>query len=250
VVAPITSYTSTGTRRAFRGAKRHLGFSFAASRRTVLFAFRPTRGGFEHLGSRHRTMHLEAVAWCLLSFISLRRWRERPLSDCFCKGTAPVRQPTVAIPDHTLIFANSHKAVYIIHIDLLTGHANRIFRLPLVGTLRRMTPPTLLGDFFVFSVELRFHKSAVIFMMNWRDETYVLLDSPSLLTVRFLDDSSLLKVLICFSDPPRTSPRPPSCNLRGIGLAMPTTHRPARIQLSQLQAHPTLAGLLGSRLLG
>ncbi|KAJ7474365.1 hypothetical protein B0H11DRAFT_1331946 [Mycena galericulata] len=81
--------------------------------------------------------------------------------------------------------ASYERAVQIIQVDLLTGHSNDAFYLPLPSDVYDISDPILLGNFFVMSLRTD-HTSPVsglLLIVDWRAQKYALVESPPSLTV-------------------------------------------------------------------
>ncbi|KAJ6622064.1 hypothetical protein B0H10DRAFT_2015140 [Mycena sp. CBHHK59/15] len=65
----------------------------------------------------------------------------------------------------------------IVHVDLCLGHSNVLFRMPHGVHIGFTKTPVLFGDFF--SVYLRLPDAAVVLLVNWREERYIIFHSSS-----------------------------------------------------------------------
>ncbi|KAJ6609020.1 hypothetical protein B0H10DRAFT_511334 [Mycena sp. CBHHK59/15] len=70
----------------------------------------------------------------------------------------------------------------IVHVDLCMGHSNVLFRMPHGVHIGFTKNPVLFGDFF--SVYLCLPDAAVVLLVNWREERYIIFHGSSCRTVR------------------------------------------------------------------
>ncbi|KAJ7089563.1 hypothetical protein C8R44DRAFT_818496 [Mycena epipterygia] len=74
--------------------------------------------------------------------------------------------------------AQYNNAVHIFQTDLLSGHSDHLLRFTLPTHLAYLSPPKILGDFFALSFEIESQAPALVLLVNWRTEQYVLLNCP------------------------------------------------------------------------
>lgn len=112
--------------------------------------------------------------------------------DYFPLFARPLRQPVSFSP---LYFKPPHatntvlRTLEVLHVDLLTGHSELLFRpppsldLPTLSNIKEY-PASLSGDFF--SVGVALGRGTAVLLVNWRETTYILFQPSPSWTVRLL----------------------------------------------------------------
>ncbi|KAJ7505094.1 hypothetical protein B0H11DRAFT_2343536 [Mycena galericulata] len=94
------------------------------------------------------------------------------------------------------------RAIEVFGLNLLSGHLDNLLRSQLPANLGVLTPPTIVGNFFVVSLEIQ--TQGLIMLVNWRTEEYVFLNCPPLYPIHM---SALVPghLVITHRDPKRSN---------------------------------------------